>query len=345
MKIVALTSLRKLEIVERPRPEIVNDTDVLIKIGSVGICGSDVHYYETGKIGSQVVEYPYLIGHECAGVIEQVGLAVKDLKSGNRVAVEPARSCYNCDQCKIGRFHTCKNLLFLGTPGQGDGCMCEYIVMPQQCCFKISDDVTFTQAVLAEPFAIGYYAVTVQGQIQPNEKTLILGSGPIGLSCMVAAEICGTNNIYMTEKIIERIKIASDNGAKWVGNPDTQDIVAEIKKLEPAGIDVVLECAGQQETIDQAVEVLRPGGRLVLVGIPREPRISFSIDKLRRKEITVINTRRQNECTQKAVDLISSGQANLDFMITHNFTTAQATEGFELVAGYKDGVVKAFINF
>ena len=141
------------------------------------------------------------------------------------------------------------------------------------------------------------------------------------------------------------IKIASDNGAKWVGNPDTQDIVAEIKKLEPAGIDVVLECAGQQETIDQAVEVLRPGGRLVLVGIPREPRISFSIDKLRRKEITVINTRRQNECTQKAVDLISSGQANLDFMITHNFTTAQATEGFELVAGYKDGVVKAFINF
>lgn len=345
MKAVALTSLRKLEIIEKTTPQIVDDTDVLIKIKSVGICGSDVHYYETGQIGSQVVEYPYLIGHECAGIVEQVGSAVKDLKPGDRIAVEPARSCYNCDQCKIERFHTCRNLLFLGTPGQGDGCMCEYIVMPQQCCFKIAESVTFEQAVLAEPFAIGCYTVVVQGRLEPKEKTLILGAGPIGLSCMVAAKIAGTDNIYMTEKIPERIKTASENGAKWVGNPDSQDIIAELSKLEPAGIDIAFECAGWQETIDQAVEALRPGGKLVLVGIPRESRVSFSIDKLRRKEITVINVRRQNECTQKAVDLISSGQANLDFMITHKFAIEQATEGFELVAGYKDGVIKAFINF
>ncbi|MDD5011632.1 MAG: alcohol dehydrogenase catalytic domain-containing protein, partial [Phycisphaerae bacterium] len=130
MKALALTALKKLEFLDVPQPKIINDTDVLLKIAYVGVCGSDIHYYEEGKVGTQVVIYPYIIGHECSAIVEQVGKAVKNVKVGDKVVVEPAVWCHKCDQCKMGRENTCRNLKFLGTPGQGDGCLCEYMVMP-----------------------------------------------------------------------------------------------------------------------------------------------------------------------------------------------------------------------
>jgi len=148
----------------------------------------------------------------------------------------------------------------------------------------------------------------------------------------------------MTEEIAERVKLAGDNGATWVGNPLNEDVVGAILKRQPLGMDVVYECAGQQETIDQGVELLRAGGTLMLVGIPREDRISLSIDKTRRKEVTIVNVRRQNGCTQAAMDLIASGRVNVDFMVTHRFRLDHVQEAFEMVAGYKDGAVKAMIE-
>jgi len=148
----------------------------------------------------------------------------------------------------------------------------------------------------------------------------------------------------MTEKIDARIEGARKGGATWVGNPNKQDIVKEILQRQAAGMDVVFECAGQQETIDQALEMLKPGGRLVLIGSPRTDRVSFDIDRLRRKEITITNIRRQNKCTQKAIDLIASGKVNADFMITHRFELEYTQDGFDLVAGYHDGVIKAMIS-
>lgn len=343
MKSIVLAGIGKLQIVEEPKPIINNDTDVLLKVKSVGVCGSDVHYFETGKIGSQVVQYPYKVGHECAAVVEQVGSAVNSVCIGDRVAVEPAICCKACDQCKAGRHNTCRNLKFLGCPGQIDGCLCEYIVMPQECCLEIPNNMTFDEAVICEPFAIGVYAVQQSG-LTNEQSILILGAGPIGLSCLEAAKAVGFSKSYITEIIPERLAAAQKSSGDWVGNPNQQNIVNEISDIQN-GIDIAYECVGKQETIDQAVELLKPGGKLMLIGIPREDRVSFSIDKLRRKEITVINVRRQNHCSKKAIDLISSGQANLKYMATHHFTTDNAQSAFEMVANYQDGVIKAFLEF
>jgi len=344
MKALALTGLRKLEFMEVPTPQITKDTDVQLKIAAVGICGSDVHYYETGRVGSQVVTYPYLIGHECSAIVAQVGRRVKNVKVGDKVVVEPAVSCHKCDQCKMGRENTCRNLSFLGTPGQGDGCLCEYMIMPEESCLVINDKLTLIQAALCEPFTIGLYAAK-QGQGADRDKITILGSGPIGLSCMTAARIKGAKKIYMTDKINTRLDVAKAHGADWIGNPDVIDIVKEINKLEPLGIDVVYECAGQQSTIDHALEILRPGGKLVLVGIPRESRMSFNIDYARRKEITIVNIRRQNRTTEETIELIAEKRVHVDFLVTHRFAFKDAVKAFELVAGYKDGVIKAMVEF
>ncbi len=344
MKAAVLTGIREMEIREVPDLSIQKDTDVLLRIETVGVCGSDVHYYETGRIGSQVVQFPYIVGHECAASVTAVGPAVKNIKVGQKVVVEPAVSCHTCDQCKLGRENTCYNLRFLGTPGQGQGCLSEYLVMPEECCFPIDDKITLEQGALCEPLAIAVYAVK-QAHLPQAADIAIFGAGPIGLSCMIAARAQGVGACYMTEKIDERVDMARNNGATWVGNPVKEDVVSAILDNVPAGVDVAFECAGQQETIDQAIDSLKPGGKLLLIGIPREDRVSFSIDKIRRKEVTIVNIRRQNKCTEAAIDMVATGDVDVDFLVTHRFGLEQTKDAFELVAGYRDGVVKAMIEF
>ena len=343
MRAVVLTGIRQMELADVPEPSIRTDSDVLLKVEMAGICGSDVHYYETGRIGSQIVEYPFIVGHECTATVKAVGREVTRVKVGDRVVVVPAIACNECDQCRIGRRNTCRNLRVLGCPGQASGCLCEYIVMPEDCCFPIGEKVTFAQGVLCEPLAIGLYAVK-QACLLEGVDIAILGAGPIGLSCLVIAKAENANTCYVTEKVEERIKIAENIGATWVGNPNKEDIIKEILKRQPAGMDVVFECAGRQETIDQAVELLKPGGKLMLIGIPRTEEISFMIHQMRRKEITVINVRRQNECMQTSIDLIACGKIDVDFMLTHKFKLEQTEDAFDLVAGYGDGVIKALIE-
>jgi L-iditol 2-dehydrogenase len=343
VKAIVLTGIRQMEVTDVPEPVITKDDDVLLEVEAVGVCGSDVHYYETGRIGSQVVEYPFIIGHECAATVKAVGGAVTRVKVGDEVVVEPAISCNECDQCRQGRENTCRRLRFLGTPGQGNGCLCEYVVMPQSSCFPTEGTITLEQGVLCEPLAIGIYSVK-NACISEGSDIAILGSGPIGLSCLVSAKAGNVNTCYVTEKIEERVEVARRNGATWVGNPDKEDIVGEIIRQKPEGVDAVFECAGRQETLDQAVELLKPGGKLVIIGIPRNERVSFIIDKIRRKEITIVNIRRQNHCTQMAIDSIASDRVKVDFMITHRFKFERTQEAFDIAAGYRDGVVKALIK-
>jgi L-iditol 2-dehydrogenase len=344
VKAVQLTGIRRMEIAKLPQPRIERDTDVLVRVKVVGVCGSDVHYYVDGKIGSNKVEYPYRVGHECSGIVEQVGKAVNKVKVGDEVVVNPAQNCGQCDQCRMGRENTCRNLRFLGTPGEGPGCLCEYIVMPQRNLFDITGRMTLETAAICEPFTIGVYAVQQSG-IKEGSSAAIFGAGPIGLSCMVAAKAAGAERIYVTEKVEARCKAALEHGACWVGNPDEQSVVNGICSQEPQGVDVALECAGQQSTLDEAIEVLRPGGVLAIVGIPRFERVSFRADTIRRKELTILNIRRQNQCDEKAIELITSGRAKIDFMLTHRFTMEQAAEAFDMVEGYRDGVIKAVIEF
>jgi L-iditol 2-dehydrogenase len=344
MKAMVLTGLNQLKIIERPVSEIVNPDDVLIRMMSVGICGSDIHYYQEGRIGSQIVQYPFTVGHEGAGIIDKVGKNVTSVRPGDRVAVDPAMPCFNCDQCKAGRFHTCRNLKFLGCPGQAEGCFSAYIVMPATSCFTLADNVTLDEGALSEPLAIGVYATRLSGSLK-GAKVGILGSGPIGISVLLPALFSGVEKVYMTDRIDARLAVAREMGAHWTGNPDKTDVVNEILRMEPLQLDVVFECCGKQEAVDQAIQLLKPGGKLMIIGIPSFPRWNFDVDLLRRKEIDIQHVRRQNESVESTLEMISNGSIKPGKMQTHTFRFEQIGEAFSMVAGYQDGVMKAMINF
>jgi L-iditol 2-dehydrogenase len=343
MKAALLTGIKQFEIRQVLDPKIINDTDVLIRIKTIGVCGSDIHYYTSGRIGSQVVQFPFIIGHEAVGIVESVGSKATRVKPGQRIAIDPAVSCGHCDQCKSGRENTCRELLFLGCPKQLNGCLSEYIVLPEKCCFPISESMTFEQAALSEPLAIGVYSVE-RSMISDKADAAILGAGPIGMSVFHVLRTKNTGNVYITDKINERLKFAQQLNPKWSGNPDRTDIVKEISNIEPLLLDVVYECSGNEEAIAQAIQLLKPGGTLAIVGIPETDEILFPIHELRRKEITIINIRRQVHCTQKAIDLLERHQVNMDSMTTHHFTLEETQKAFDLVANYKDGVMKAMIS-
>jgi L-iditol 2-dehydrogenase len=343
MKAMVLTGIRQLEITNKPDPVLTRPDQVLLKMASVGICGSDIHYYTDGRIGSQVVQYPFTVGHEGAGIVEETGSLVTKVKPGDRVAIDPAMPCFNCDQCKSGRFHTCRNLKFLGCPGQAEGCLSEYIVMPEASCYPVQDNITLDQAALSEPLAIGVYAT---GFSAPKASKIgILGSGPIGISVLLPAMAAGAAKIYMTDRIDARLNIASEMGAHWTGNPDKINIVSEITRQEPLLLDTVFECCGKQEAVDQAIQLLKPGGKLVIIGIPSFSRWSFDVDALRRKEIDIQHVRRQNESVTKTLKMISDGTIQPDKMQTHTMAFNRIDEAFKLVASYHDGVMKAMIHF
>lgn len=344
MRAMVLIGIRQMEMQDLPMPDIKKGTDVLIKMKVVGVCGSDVHYYTSGKIGSQIVQYPFPVGHEGAGEVISIGAEVTTVKPGDRIAIEPAMPCGECDQCKAGRPHTCRKLRFLGCPGQANGCLSEYIVMPESSCFPISDSMTYTEAAISEPLAIGVYAVN-QSILMKGTTIGILGFGPIGMSVLLPAIAKGVQKIYVTDLVDERLNIAKACGATWIGNPLKMDIFKKIKDKEPLLLDVVFECCGKQEAMDQAIELLKPGGKLMVIGIPDFDRWSFSVDLLRRKEICIQSIRRQNHSVEEALELIEKKLADVDKMPTHRFSFAQTKAAFDLVTNYSDGVMKAMIDF
>jgi L-iditol 2-dehydrogenase len=343
MRAAILSGIRQFSIGHVPDPEIHHDSDVLIRIKTVGVCGSDIHYYTSGKIGSQIIQFPFVIGHEAAGVVERTGNGVTRVKPGQRIAIDPAVSCGRCDQCRTGREHTCRELLFLGCPKQLDGCLSEYIVLPEKCCFPISDRMTFEQATLSEPLAIGVYSVE-RSMLSVNTTVGILGAGPIGMSVFHVLHARGIANVYITDKIEERLNCARQLSPKWSGNPDRSDVIKEISTREPLLLDSVFECSGDTQAVIQAIRLLKPGGTLVLVGIPEADEVSLPIHELRRKEITISNIRRQVHCTQKALDLLDRQQVRMDSMVTHHFSLEETQKAFDVVASYREGVMKAIIS-
>jgi L-iditol 2-dehydrogenase len=343
MKIMRLTGIRSMEMMEVDPPAIMGDSDVLVRMKTVGVCGSDIHYYVSGRIGSQVVEFPFAVGHEGAGIVEATGIGVSRVSPGDRVAIDPAMPCYECDQCLWGRHHTCRNLRFLGCPGQAEGCLAEMILMPERSLYPIPDSVSLDQAAMAEPLSIGLYAVR-QSSVRPEHAVGILGFGPIGMSVLIAARTTGVDRIFVTEKIPARLSVAVESGAVLALNPDREDAVAGIAAAEPLLLDVVYECCGRQEAIDQAIDLLKPGGRLMVIGIPETDRLAFSADKMRRKEISIVNVRRQSGALQPTLDLLASGRMCADRMITHRFSLQESRSAFDLVAAYSDGVMKAMID-
>jgi L-iditol 2-dehydrogenase len=342
MKAALLAAPRRVEVREVPAPLLRNPDEVLIRVGAVGLCGSDVHYYKEGRIGGQVVEYPFVIGHECAGTVERVGSAAGRLRVGDRIAVDPAIVCGVCDQCLAGRPNTCRRLLFLGAPGQMSGTLCEFIVIPERNGHPLPDGLTFEEGVLVEPLSIALHGLRMAGPARPD-SIAVLGAGAIGLSVILAARAAGVRAVYVTDKVEERLRSAREAGADWTGNPDREGIVEEIARRSPAGIDAAFECCGDPEALDQAVGLLKPGGRLLIIGIPAVDRVTFDIHTLRRKELSIHNVRRQAGCFQEAIDLIKNRMADVRPLATHAFRLEDCPKAFALAARYEDGVVRAIV--
>jgi L-iditol 2-dehydrogenase len=344
MKIARLTGIKRFEITDMPMPHLKPGW-VLVGIRSVGVCGSDIHYYSEGNIGDQIVKYPFSVGHECAGVVEEIGKGVKGLRPGMRVAIDPAMPCGNCYLCKMGRENICLNMIFLGCPGQTEGSLSEYLSMPAENCFPIPDSMTFDEAVMTEPLAIAVHAVQLSG-IQRGESIAVLGSGPIGLLTMMTALEYGAGKAFSTDIIPERVIFAQKMGATKSFNCRTSSVVNEIKEATSGrGVDIAFECAGEQDALDQAAEILRPGGRLMILGIPKVERVSFVAILVRRHEILIQNVRRQNRNVDEAIRLVSDGRLDAGKLVTHRYPFDKVGDAYDLVSRYADGVIKAMVTF
>lgn len=343
MKAALLIGKEKFAVKDIPRPQIEAEDQVLIKVHSVGVCGSDIHYFNRGGIGDQRITRPFIIGHECSGKVVEVGPQVKGLAAGEEVIIDPAVSCGQCSECRKGRFHTCRYLSFIGCPGQRQGALCEYLVMPASSCYKLPPGLSLAQAVIAEPLSIALHSLSFLGN--PEEAAIgVLGCGPIGLSVIQAAKSLGCGEIYATDRLEHRLTTAAKMDIRKVGQAEDKGVVEEFLYSAPDGFDAVFECCGKQEAIDQGIALLRPGGRLIVIGIPESPEITLDPHLCRRKEVTIQNVRRQNQCMVRAVELLDSRRNSFEKLITHTFPLAEINAAFNLVADYAEGVIKALIT-
>ena len=343
MLAVKLTGIEEMEIVEIDKPSRISPDEVLVKMKYVGVCGSDVHYYNEGKIGSQVVQYPFIVGHECSGKVMAKGENVTHLEVGDLVAVDPSIHCGHCEQCLSGRHHTCLNNRFLGCPGQVEGCLTEFIVMPGFSCYPVTDLMDAEEAALLEPFTIGVYSVNLAQMTSIDAKIAIFGAGTIGLSILMKLMADGYKHIGIVEPLGYRLEKAGEIGASWLVNPVSESVESKVEMLARGLVDVVFDASGEQQAIDDALKILKPGGKLVLVGIPPSAQYIFDMDLMRRKELVVFNVRRQNHSVEEAIQLVASRKVNLKQMVTHYFQLRKVPVAFDMVSGYRDNVIKAMI--
>lgn len=340
MKAAVLTAPRTIEIQERPMP-VPAPGEVRIQVAAVGVCGSDVHYYEHGRIGSQVVQYPTLLGHEPSGIIDAVGEGV-DLPVGMRVAVEPAMPCGTCPRCREGRGNICPDVRFLGTPPI-DGIFAEYHCMPAHACIPIPDSMSLIEAALLEPFGVGAHAVALAG-LRMGDTVAVFGSGSIGLVTLLAARAAGAGAVYMTDLVPERLRMASDLGADGVFLAGDGDPVGWVREqTDGMGVDVAFEAAGVQETVRQACLAARVGGQAVLIGIPDVDDLAIPMHECRRRELCIRHVRRSNGEADRCLGMAASGRIPLAPLATHTFPLAEVEAAFDLVRGYRDGVIRAMI--
>ncbi|HDQ45522.1 MAG TPA: hypothetical protein ENN17_08510 [bacterium] len=338
MKAAMLTAPGRIEIREVPDKPLRADTDVRIRIDFGGICGSDLHYFRTGRIGEQVVAGPLVVGHECTGTVLETGKAVTAVRPGERVAVEPAVSCGRCDQCRTGRPNTCRRVQFMGCPGQLDGALVENIVMPETNCLPLPPELSSGTAVFSEPVSIALYAWRFLKGL--DIRTVgILGAGPIGLAVLMAARERAGVRALVTDPLDARLSAAKALGADWTAGPQETDVPDA-----PEEFDAVFECCGREEAIARAARLLKPGGHLVIVGIPETEFFRIDLHGLRRDEITLYNVRRQNGCLEEAIGLCTRRRKEIDGLITHSFPLDAAQQAFDLAEGYRDGVIKSVIR-
>jgi len=340
-----LYGIRDLRVERAPVPT-PGPGEVLLKIASVGTCGSDVHYYLEGGIGDAIVKEPITMGHEFSAWIAGFGPGVEGahgLRLGQLVAVEPAISCGVCEFCQHGHPNICPNVRFCGTPPI-DGVFAEYAVMPAENCFPLPEGFSADDGALLEPLGIAIHAVDL-AHLKVGQTVAVLGAGVIGLMTAAVAKAAGAGMIYMTEPLAHRRQFALEYAADAVFDPKSEDVVAAIlRATNGRGVDVAFEAAGAHETPDQAARVTCPGGKVVVVGIPADDTMTMNASVIRRKGLTIKLVRRMKHTYLRAIRMVSKGIVDIKPLATHHFPLERIIEAFELVAGYKDGVLRAMIQ-
>ncbi|WP_044480382.1 NAD(P)-dependent alcohol dehydrogenase [Paenibacillus antibioticophila] len=342
MQAAVLDAPFKLEVRQVPVPKLGAD-EALIKVHCIGICGSDVHYYEHGRIGRYEVKQPIILGHELAGVVVKTGERVKNVRIGDRVAVEPGVTCGTCEYCKSGRYNLCPDVVFMATPPV-DGAWAEYVTVRSDFLFPLPTEMSFEEGALLEPLSVGLHAVS-RGRIRSHDRVLVLGLGPIGLLTLEAAKMLGAAQVYGTDVMDFRRKLAMEMGAQGVFDPSVPhslDVgVAAVTGGE--GFDLIIETSGNPGAIADTIRLAKRGGRVVLVGLPATDAVSVNISELIDAELDVYGVFRYANTYPSAIQILSRGKHDIRKIITHKFALSDIKKAVELARTQKETSVKVMI--
>jgi L-iditol 2-dehydrogenase len=336
-RVARLVKVGKIKIFEEELPAL-KENEVLVAIKSVGICGSDMHYFLEGGLGNFKQSLPMEIGHESSGVVIEC-FDKNEFKKGDRVAIEPGRPCFYCRWCLKGKHNLCENITFMGANSQG--AFADYIIVHKSQLAKIPDNMSFSMGALLEPLGVGLHAVNL---IKPKstESAAIIGSGSIGLCLMSVLKRFGFNELYMVDKFSYRVRFAKKMGA--TKSFLFEDSISGIKKItKNTGVACVFDTGGTQDSISACVEIVGVSGTIGLIGIPTTDYIKYNPHKLRTKEVTLQNVRRSNQTLRDCVKLYSQNN-DIEKIITHEFKFKDIQKAFNLVGKYGDKVIKCVIT-
>lgn len=342
MKVAVMEGVGRMGYTRRPVPTPRED-EVLVKLEYVGICGSDMHYYESGAIGDYVVKPPFVLGHEPGGTVVEVGSRVTHLKVGDRVALEPGRTCGHCEFCRQGKYNLCPDVVFFATPPV-DGVFQEYVAHEAALCFKLPDNVSTLEGALIEPLAVGFHAAN-QGGAHAGQTAVVMGAGCIGLVSMMALKAEGVSRIYVVDVMAKRLEKALELGADGVINGADGDAVEAVRRLTGgAGCDLVIETAGTEITTRQAVHMTKKGAVIVLVGYSRTGEITLPMSLALDKELTFRTVFRYRHIYPMAIDAVAAGRVNLKGIVTDIFDFDDIQNAMDRSVADKANIVKAVVR-
>ncbi|PVW03298.1 NAD(P)-dependent alcohol dehydrogenase [Microbacterium sp. Gd 4-13] len=279
--------------------------EVLVRVASVGVCGSDVHWYRDGRIGDTVVTDPLVLGHEASGTITEVGAGVDPSRVGTRVAIEPGIPCRECDQCSAGRYNLCPFVRFFATPPV-DGAFATHVITQDAFAHAVPDSLTDDEAALIEPLSVAVWANRA-GRVSLGDRVLVTGAGPIGLLVLQVARSSGAV-VTVTDISDDRLALASELGADRTVNASTPS--------DADRYDVLIECSGAASAIDSGIRALAPAGRAVLVGMAASASVAVPLDVIQSRELQITGTFRYANVYPAAIHLAASGRVQLTRLVT-----------------------------
>ena len=342
MKTAVMLGIGKMGYEERPIP-VPKDDEVLVKLEYVGICGSDMHYYENGRIVNYIVKPPFVLGHEPGGTVVEVGKNVTHLKVGDRVALEPGKTCGHCEYCRSGKYNLCPDVVFFATPPV-DGVFQEYVAHEADLCFKLPDNVDTMEGALIEPLAVGMHAAK-QGGATLGMSAVVSGAGCIGLCTMMSLKAFGVTEVYVTDVMQKRLDKAMELGATGVINSAEKDPVEEIRRLTGGrGVDLAVECSGVEVCANQAIEELIRGGTLVQVAYGKSGYMNLNMSLLCDKEITIKTVFRYRHIYPMAIKAVADGKINLKGIVTNVFDFDDIQNAMDQSVHDKANIVKSVVK-